>query len=64
MYELIKSKMDKHVQAILDKDEITNEDYEILADALSRAAKPRDNGAAWMFPLFLSLLTGGGFGGV
>lgn len=64
MYELIKAKMDKHVQAILDKDTITNEDYRILADALSHTERPRDNSASWMFPLILSLVNGGVFGGV
>lgn len=60
MNELIKAKMSEHVQEILRKETITNEDYLILANALSRIEQNENGGITnLMAPMLLSLLLGG-----
>lgn len=57
----IKNKMDEHIQNILAKPSISNEDYAILRQKLSEM--PSDNWPAMWLPMLMMLFTSG-FGGV
>lgn len=59
----IKAKMADHIQEILNKPSISNEDYELLKQKLAEVSAETSNGMDWFWPIIMMVFStkfGGG----
>lgn len=59
----IKAKMEEHIQEILNKPSISNDDYELLKQKRAEVSAGASNGMDWFWPIIMMVLSTG-FGGV